>query len=253
MAAPLLAIVGPTASGKTALAIDLARKYDGEIICADSRTVYKGMDIGTAKPTPAEQAAVPHHLLDVVAPDEPFTALDFKRQAMAAIDDIHARGKLPLLVGGSGLYIDAVLYDYQFADAPRSMINPRHRAEGAPRADTVLRSDTLIVGVDKDKAVLEERIRARVDVMVKEGFLDEVRRLSAAYAGSKALDAPGYRAFADYLAGSITLEEAKTRFVRNDCNLAKRQRTWLRRNQQVRWIQNSADADSLVAAFLAKY
>ncbi|TXG78204.1 tRNA (adenosine(37)-N6)-dimethylallyltransferase MiaA, partial [Patescibacteria group bacterium] len=100
----LLTIVGPTASGKTELAIRIAEKFDGEIVCADSRTVYRGLDIGSAKPTAAEQARAPHHLLDVVDPDEPFTVADFKRLADESIADIRGRGKLPILVGGSGLY-----------------------------------------------------------------------------------------------------------------------------------------------------
>ena len=126
----LLVIVGPTASGKTALAIELAERMNGEIICADSRTVYRGLDIGTAKPTPEERARVPHHLLDVVDPDQPFSVADFKRLAEQAITDVRRRDKLPILVGGSGLYIDAIIYDYQFSAAgtKRSEQNPRHLA-----------------------------------------------------------------------------------------------------------------------------
>src|SRR4051812_49125553 len=110
----LVVVVGETAAGKSALALRIAQKFNGEIVSADSRTVYKGMDIATAKPTAAEMAAVPHHLIDVVDPDEPFTAADFKKRAVKAIDDITNRGKLPILVGGTGLYIDSVLYDYNF-------------------------------------------------------------------------------------------------------------------------------------------
>src|SRR4051794_8421565 len=102
---PLVCVVGETGAGKSALAIKLARRFSGEIIAADSRTVYKGMDIGTAKPSPEDRVAVPHHLLDIVYPDEKFTAADFKRLANAAIKDIAGRGKLPIMAGGSGLYI----------------------------------------------------------------------------------------------------------------------------------------------------
>src|SRR5579859_3941326 len=114
---PLLAVVGPTASGKSSLALRLAQQFDGEIICADSWTVRRELNIGTAKPTAAERAAVRHHLLDIVSPDEDFTAAVFKRLANAAITDISARGKLPILVGGTGLYVDGVLYDYGFLPA----------------------------------------------------------------------------------------------------------------------------------------
>lgn len=112
--APLIAIVGPTASGKTAMAIELAKRFDGEIICADSRTVYKGMDIGTAKPTFDEQATVPHHMLNLVEPNERYTVADFQQGVRKLIDDITARGKFAMLVGGSGLYVDSVIFDYEF-------------------------------------------------------------------------------------------------------------------------------------------
>ena len=115
---PLVVIVGPTASGKTALAVRLASRYNGEIICADSRTVYKGMDIGTAKPTPEERALVPHWGLDLVEPGEGFSAADFKAYATATIAQIRARGAVPFLVGGTGLYVDGVVFDYQFGAAP---------------------------------------------------------------------------------------------------------------------------------------
>ena len=122
---PLVVIVGPTASGKTSTAIELAESLGGEIICADSRTVYAGMDIGTAKPTPEERLRVPHWGLDLVEPGERFTAADFKRYAIDKINDIRARDKLPLLVGGTGLYIDGVVFDYQFgqdADVARRTV-----------------------------------------------------------------------------------------------------------------------------------
>jgi tRNA dimethylallyltransferase len=109
--APLIVIVGETASGKSALAMELAQKFDGEIICADSWTVYKGFDIGTAKPTAADRKLVPHHLLDVADPAVGFSAAVFQRMAKQVIEDITARGKIPLLVGGTGLYVDSILYD----------------------------------------------------------------------------------------------------------------------------------------------
>lgn len=113
--APLIVITGPTASGKSGLALELAEELNGEIICADSRTIYKGMDIGTAKPTLAEQKRVRHWLIDMVEPGERFTAADFQKHALTAIDDIRLRSKIPFLVGGSGLYIDAVILGFNFA------------------------------------------------------------------------------------------------------------------------------------------
>ena len=114
----LFALVGPTAVGKTALAIELARRFDGEIVSADSRQIYRGMDIGTAKPTREEQARVPHHLIDIVAPDEPYTLADYQAQAYAAIDGILARGKQPFLVGGTGLYVRAVVEGLRIPRVP---------------------------------------------------------------------------------------------------------------------------------------
>ena len=112
----LVVILGPTASGKSAMALELAQKFNGEIVCADSRTIYKGMDIGTAKPSIQEQQLVRHHLIDIVEPDRPFSAAQFKQAAQDAIAEIQSRGKLPFLVGGSGMYIDSVIYDYGFRD-----------------------------------------------------------------------------------------------------------------------------------------
>ena len=114
--APLIVITGPTGSGKTGLAIELAEKWGGEIVCADSRTVYKGMDIGTAKPTIEERARVPHHLLDIIEPNERFTVHDFQQFARKAIVEIRTRGHIPFLVGGTGLYIDSVVLDYEFPE-----------------------------------------------------------------------------------------------------------------------------------------
>src|SRR4051812_9831711 len=111
---PLIVIVGPTASGKTALAIEIAKLFNGEIICADSRTIYRGMDAGTAKPTTRERSIVPHWGLDLVEPGDSFSVADFKSYALNKITEIRARNHIPLLVGGSGLYVDAVLFDYQF-------------------------------------------------------------------------------------------------------------------------------------------
>ena len=111
---PLVVICGPTASGKSEIAMHLARQKNGEIICADSRTIYKYMDIGTAKPSLQDQREVPHHLLDIVEPGQRFTVVDFKSRALGVIADMRKRGKLPILVGGTGLYIDSIIYDYQF-------------------------------------------------------------------------------------------------------------------------------------------
>jgi len=207
----LLVIVGETASGKTELALELAKRLDGEIICADSWTVRKGVDIGTAKPTAEERAAVPHHLLDVVEPCGEFTAAVFKQLANEAIDDIAARGKLPIMVGGTGLYMDGVLYDYGFLPAgdrkAREELNRlsiaklRERVErskldtsgidtrnkrrlirlletrGRRAASKPLRENTFIMGLKLPRELIEQRIIDRLDAMLMVGLEDEVRGL----------------------------------------------------------------------------
>lgn len=251
---PLIVIVGPTASGKTALAMEIAEKFDGEIICADSRTVYKGLDIGTAKPTLAEQKRVRHHLLDICEPSESFSVAEFKRAANAAINDISDRGKLPILVGGSGLYIDAVIYDYLFAPvgSRRDNTNPRHSSSAVQHRPKVTRKNTLIIGLNIERDVLKKRIEVRVERMIEHGFIDEVSQLVVRYPKSPALLAPGYKALSQHLTGELDLTEAKALFVRNDYQLAKRQMTWFKRNQDIQWLNNLATIDALVTTFLNK-
>ncbi len=283
---PLIVIVGTTASGKSTLAIELAKKFNGEIVCADSRTVYKGMDIGTAKPTQDDQALVPHHLLDVVTPNKRFGAADFKKLAVQAIEDISKRGKLPILVGGSGLYIDSVVYDFSFRESgdpkersrlealsvsqlqaelrsagiplPNNPSNPRHlvraiETKGEVPVRNPLRPHTLVLGLRMEKKALIGRIRKRVEAMVEAGLIDEARGLVAEYGHSApALGAPGYKPITEYLNGTISLEEAKTQFIKNDMNLAKRQLTWFRRNKSIHWLEEQGEAVELVTTFLNK-
>ncbi len=177
VAAPkLVAIVGQTASGKTALAIELAQRFSGEIIAADSRTLYKGMDIVTAKPSAEERKVVPHHLIDVSTPDKPLTVADFKRLATAAITDITARGKLPLLVGGTGLYVDAILYDFQFNNpvnaSYRNSLGAKEIAElqamvlyqGIPLPENPLNKRHLIRALETNGATATKHASARASV-----------------------------------------------------------------------------------------
>jgi tRNA dimethylallyltransferase len=238
MVAKLLVIVGPTASGKSDLAMKLAKKLEGEIICADSRTVYKGLNIGTAKPSATDRVEVPHHILDIIEPDEDFNVADFKRLAEQAMEDIQARGKFPILVGGSGLYVDAVLFDYEFSEtnSPKDDANPRHLDKNVPRRRSELRKDTLVIGLAVDKEELKARIEKRIEEMLAQGLIEEVRQIQAHYPGSKALLAPGYKAFSEHLAGRLSLEEAKALFIKNDYNLAKRQISWFKRNKKIHWL-----------------
>lgn len=242
----LIVIVGETGVGKSALAMNLAEKFNGEIIAADSRTVYKGMDIGTAKPTKDERRTVKHHLLDVVEPHQKFSVAEFKKLANEAIKDITNRGKLPILVGGSGLYIDSILYDYKFdPQGPRDPLNPRHRLKSP--LNNKLRANTIIVGIKIAKNELEKRVERRTETMLELGLIDEVKRLLERYpAETEAFKAPGYKAFIAYAKGQISLDEAKKAFVRADLQLAKRQRTWFKRNKSIHWVKASTDPSYVV-------
>jgi tRNA dimethylallyltransferase len=248
----LVAIVGETASGKSALAIELAQRFDGEIICADSRTIYKKMDIGTAKPTDAERQLVPHHMLDVITPDRKFSAVQFKVMASDLMKDISGRGKLPIMVGGTGLYIDSVLFDYQFPETQRDAVNPRH-ANSEQRDREHMRANTLVIGLRVPREVLEARITARVEAMIQAGLPAEIESLAEEYGWeAPGMQAPAYRAFRPYAEVRLSLDKAKAEFVKNDLNLAKRQRTWFKRNESIQWVDDPRQAVDLLTTYLNK-
>lgn len=252
---PLVVIIGETGSGKSDLAMDLAEKFNGEIICADSRTVYRGMDIGTAKPSQADQQRVRHHLLDVVNPDEKFNVAQFKQAALEAIEDISSRGKLPILVGGSGLYVDSVIFDYQFAlESERDMQNPRHQKSGKGSVNKELRPSTLVIGVQRDRADLENRLKKRVETMVEQGLIEEVEQLLKKYPSDlEVFNSPAYESFIRYLNDGLNLNEAKALFVRRDLQLAKKQRTWFKRNKSIQWLSDPSKSVDIVTTFLSKF
>lgn len=277
---PLIVIVGPTASGKTGLAVRLAKKYGGEIICADSRTVYRGMDIGTAKPTPEEQKAVPHWGIDLVELGQEFSAADFKEYAMAKIAEIRARGGVPFLVGGTGLYVDAVVFDYRFGtkantalrtklesytveelhkycilhniSLPENTKNKRYliraiEQEGInkQRSYTPV-SNSIIVGIATEKHKLHDRIQIRAEQLFDEGVVEEAILLGKKYGWKKeAFTGNIYRIVRLYLNGEIDRAEMKARFILSDRQLAKRQLTWLKRNPFIKWFSLEEAEDYL--------
>lgn len=283
---PLIVIVGETASGKSALAMEVAKHWNSEIIAADSRTIYKGMGIATAKPSKEDIKAVPHHLIDVITPDQSFSAAEFQRLANEAIVAIASRGRLPIMVGGTGLYIDALLYNFSFNSKvdtalreeqqgksveelqalllkldiplPANAKNPRHliralETEGAPVGKEPLRPNTLVIGISVEREVLRNNICNRVDAMVAGGLIEEIKRVTNRHGwDAPGLSAPGYKAFRKYFTHEISLEEAKQLFVRGDMQLAKRQRTWFKRNKSIHWISKKEEAVDLITTFLNK-
>ncbi|HEY4963325.1 MAG TPA: tRNA (adenosine(37)-N6)-dimethylallyltransferase MiaA [Candidatus Saccharimonadales bacterium] len=281
MTSPLLVILGETASGKSKLAMELAEQLNGEIICADSWTVRRGVDIGTDKPNEADRKLVPHHLIDIVDPDEEFTAAVYKRLAIKAVEEIDGRGKLPIMVGGSGLYIDSVIFNYGFLEAgdrrlreklnekslyelldiisvkrlPLENIDTRNKrrlirlieSEGAKPSIDPLRDNTLVVGVSRDSQELKELIVKRVDSMISAGLEAEVRSLVADYGWScEALKGVGYKQWHGYIDGTKNLEETHQQIITATSNLAKKQRAWFKRNKSIHWYPQPINLEEIV-------
>lgn len=266
---PLVVIVGPTASGKSATAMRIAQEFNGEIICADSRTIYRGMDIGTAKPNAEDRAVVPHWGLDLVEPGEPFTAADFKYYAQQKIAEVRARGHIPLLVGGTGLYVDGVIFDYEFVKPdpklrqkleqltleelieycannnitlPENHRNRRYVIRAIERQNVSGKrliepiANTIIVGITTNRDELRTRIAARAEQLFETGMVEEAKMLGKNYGwDSEAMTGNIYRLVKQFLDGEFDKEELKERFITSDWQLAKRQLTWLKRNPFIAW------------------
>jgi len=281
----LIAIVGPTASGKTGLALQLAQKVPAEIICADSRTIYKRMDIGTAKPSVEEQGGVPHHMLDILNPDQPYSASEFKDDAGLLIQDIGSRNKLPVVVGGTGLYVTALLYDYEFPagadntlrkalelkeltelqdelrqrdpEAFRTVDTKNKRRViraietiGQPRSrNKQLPENCLLVGLNPPMEELEKRIQKRTKQMLSEGLVSEVKKLLNNYGkAAEPLQTVGYREVIEYIEGRHTLEETERLINLHTRQLAKRQLTWFKRNKDIVWFHNTEQAIAYIGS-----
>ncbi len=298
---PLIAVVGPTASGKTAVAVALAKRLGGEIVSADAVAVYRRLDIGAAKPDDAERASATFHLIGVVDPDEEFTLADFESLASAAIADIRRRGKVPILAGGTGLYVRAVTATLAVpAVAPQEAFRARlwaevaeggagvvyerlravdpasalkilpgdakrairalevHEVTGRPISDFhtregvhgVPKPNLFQFGLERERAELYRRIETRVDAMMVDGFLGEVRDLLAAGydASLKSMGSLGYRHLARHLRGELTLAEVVEELKRDTRRFAKRQISWFRADPGVSWLPVAEGSSAEAAA-----
>ena len=292
---PLVILTGPTAVGKTELSIRLAKAIGGEIISADSMQVYRGMDIGSAKIRPEEMDGIPHHLIDILEPDEEFHVVRFQELAKMAMQEIWSRGHIPILTGGTGFYIQAVLYDIDFTDAVqddpyRRMLEETVREQGPealhrmlqeadPAAAAAIHPNNVkrviraleyhretgekisehniqerqkqspyafaYFVLNQERSVLYERIDRRVDKMLEEGLLDEVRRLKeqGCTRDMVSMQGLGYKEMLEYLDGELSYEEAVHILKRDTRHFAKRQLTWFRRERDVIWLDKDLYRD----------
>jgi len=280
---PVYFLVGPTASGKTALSLKLAEGLNAEIISCDSMCVYKGMDILTSKPSQAVRKKIPHHLIDIISPTKEFSVSEYRNLALDVIEDILKRGKTPLFVGGSGLYVRAVI-DGLFPSAGRDVrfrkgqaglakkygnlyvynklkridpesaerIHPNNlryviraleiyhtekkRPSDIRKNREPLRYKVQIVGIELERQELYKKIDDRVEEMLKEGLVKEVKQLSGKRLSITAKGALGYSEILGYIKGKYSLEEAKALLKKNTRHFAKRQMTWFRPDRRIQWI-----------------
>lgn len=270
----VIVILGPTAVGKTKLSVELAKKLNGEIINADSTQVYQGLDIATAKVTEEEKEGIPHHLFDIKKVTEDYSVSDYQKDVRMVIDDCMKRGKLPILVGGTGLYVKAALYDYQFEPTsykgdyhqfsnealyqqlcqinPNTKIhfNNRKRMERAldyyhetgqvlelkEKSETLL-YPTIFIGLTCERHILYERINHRVDQMIENGLLEEAKKIYDSHIRTKAILTPiGYKQLFPYFEGTESLEHCLDHIKKDSRHYAKRQYTFFKHQLPVHWI-----------------
>ena len=294
---PLVVVAGPTASGKTSLAIDIACALDGEVVCADSMQIYKHMNIGTAKATAYERKMCPHHMIDIVEPDEDFSVADYTALAHKVIADITNRGKLPIICGGTGLYIDSVVNDVEFGEYEndyelRDSLKELAEREGAEKLIEMLcefdpesanklhpnnlkriiraiefykisgvpisehqrqtklkesRYNAILFMINHDRKVLYDRINRRVDIMLDDGLLDEVKDLSGRYSHDlNSMQGIGYKELLEYLDGNVTFDFAVDTIKQNSRRYAKRQLTWFRRNEAINILSPDTASDNAI-------
>ncbi len=299
---PIVYVIGgPTASGKSKLAVELAKKVNGEIISADSMQIYKEMNIGTAKVNKEEMQGVQHYLVDFVSPDERYSVSNFKKDAEKAIEEILEKGKTPIVVGGTGLYIDSLIYGIEFqkeevdleyreklnkiADEkgleslykkaqeidPEAMkkisINDRKRIirvleiyhkTGKTKTEQELQSrknevkyEYKVFAITMDREKLYERIEKRIDFMIEQGLIEEVKQILEKYhTFPTAMQGLGYKEVVEYLEGSCTKEEMIEKIKKETRHYAKRQLTWFRKNKETIWLDGEKSTDENVSIIL---
>ena len=270
----VIVIVGPTGVGKTKLSIELAKKINGEIINADSTQVYRNLDIATAKVTEEEKENIPHHLFDIKDITDDYTVYDYQKDARSKIDEVLSRGKTPILVGGTGLYIKACLYNYEFnitknnntydevsteelynklleidkdTDIHKNnrkriiralnYYNDTNKTMSSKEKSNELLYDAIFIGLRTDRETLYNRINKRVDVMVENGLLDEAKKIYDSTVRTKAILTPiGYKELFPYFSGEDTLDNCLDKIRQDSRKYAKRQDTWNRHQFDVKWI-----------------
>ena len=281
----VIVICGPTASGKTKLGIELARKLNGEIISADSMQIYKEMDIGTAKPTLEERKMAVHHLVDFVSPDQRYSVADFKKDAVKTIEDIISRNKTPIIVGGTGLYINSLIYNIDFKEEKTDLeyrksleeksiqelyekalkIDPEalrkisendrkritrileiYHTTGKTKTELEIESrkevpyNYHIFVLSMDREILYDRINRRVDMMLEQGLIEEVQRVTREYDSfPTAMQGLGYKEVVEYLENKLTKEEMIEKIKQESRRYAKRQLTWFRAYKQAVWLDGT--------------
>ena len=297
----VIVIAGPTASGKTALGIELAKRINGEIISSDSMQIYQDMNIGTAKPIKEEMQGIPHHLLDFVSPEERYSVANFKQDAQKTIEQILIKGKTPIIVGGTGLYINSLIDGIDFPDItidesyrteldkiakkqglevlykqaqqidPEAMkqISPKDKKRicrvleiyhqtGKTKTEQEKESrkkgvpyDYLVFAIDMKRELLYDRINRRVDKMIQQGLIQEVKNLLRKYKTfPTAMQGLGYKEVVEYLIGNINKEEMIEKIKQETRRYAKRQLTWFRRNKQTIWLDGTKEIQNNVAIIL---
>ncbi len=300
----VIVICGPTASGKTKLSIELAKKLNGEIVSADSMQIYKDMTIGTAKPTKEEMKGIKHYLIDFVSPDTRYNVAEYKKDAINAIDEIIAKGKTPIVVGGTGLYVNSLIYEIDYPEIELDLnyrkklekiaehegldrlyemavkvdkqamqkisSNDKKRicrvleiyhATGKTKTQMEIESrlrepkyNYLVFGINMDRDKLYDRINRRVDIMIKDGLIDEVKAVLDKYNDfPTAMQGLGYKEVVEYLNGETTKDDMIEKIKMETRRYAKRQLTWFRRYEDIVWINGLDDTQKNVDIIWEEY